>query len=71
MNRGLWTKNFCLVTIASIFGSAGAIAGGFALSILVFDETGSTFASAVIISVHSFRWLNFSVEVLEVFFNIR
>jgi len=32
-------------------GSAGAIAGGFALSFLVFDETGSTLASALVIAV--------------------
>lgn len=40
-----------LVTIASTLGSAGAIAGSFALSFLVFDETGSTLASAWILSM--------------------
>lgn len=47
----LWTRNFCLVTLATVFGSAGAIAGGFALSFLVFDETGSTLASALIVAI--------------------
>ena len=47
----LWTRNFTLVTVASALGSAGAIAGGFALSFLVFDETGSTLASALIIAI--------------------
>lgn len=51
MNRKLWTRNFCLVTLASTLGSAGAIAGGFALSFFVFDETGSTLASALIIAI--------------------
>lgn len=51
MKTKLFTKNFCLVTLASILGSAGGIAGGFALSFLVFDETGSTLASALVISI--------------------
>lgn len=51
METRLWTRNFILVTVASTLGSAGAIAGGFALSFLVFDETGSTLASALIIAI--------------------
>ena len=47
----LWTRNFTLVTVASALGAAGGIAGGFALSFLVFDETGSTLASALILAV--------------------
>ena len=47
----LWTRNFRLVTLASALGAAGGIAGGFALSFLVFDETGSTLASALIAAV--------------------
>ena len=39
------------MTLASTLGSAGAIAGGFALSFFVFDETGSTLASALILSI--------------------
>ena len=51
MNRRLWTRNFTLVITATAFGSLGGIAGGFALSFLVFDETGSTLASALIIAI--------------------
>ena len=51
MKVKLWTRNFSLVTLASALGSAGAIAGGFALSFLVYDETGSTFAAALIIAI--------------------
>jgi len=51
METRLWTRNFILVTVASTLGSAGAIAGGFALSFLVFDETGSTLASALIVAI--------------------
>ena len=47
----LWTKNFKLVTLASALGAMGGIAGGFALSFLVFDETGSTLASALIMAI--------------------
>lgn len=48
MKQKLWTKNFFLITMASTLGSAGAIAGGFALSFFVFDETGSTLAAAFV-----------------------
>ena len=51
MKRTLWTKNFRLVTLATVLGAAGGIAGGFALSFLVFDETGSTLASALIVAI--------------------
>lgn len=51
MKKGLWTKNFTLVTVASALGAVGGIAGNFALSFLVFDETGSTLASALILAM--------------------
>ena len=47
----LWTRDFTLITIATILGAAGAIAGDFALSFFVFDETGSTLASALVIAI--------------------
>ena len=50
MKQTLWTKNFSLLIGASILGAAGGIAGSFALSFLVFDETGSTLASALILA---------------------
>lgn len=39
------------MTFASLMGSAGAIMGGFALSFFIFDETGSTLASALIMAI--------------------
>ena len=51
MKKTLWTRNFTLVTAATVLGAAGGIAGGFALSFLVFDETGSTLASALILAM--------------------
>ena len=51
MKQTLWTKNFTLVTVATALGAVGGIAGGFALSFLVFDETGSTLAAALIIAI--------------------
>ena len=51
MKKTLWTKNFTLVTTASALGAVGGIAGGFALSFLVFDETGSTLASALVLAI--------------------
>ena len=47
----LWTRNFRLVILASALGTLGSIAGGFALAFLVFDETGSTLASALIVAI--------------------
>lgn len=47
----LWTKDYNLLTIASILGAAGGIAGGYAMGFLVFDETGSTFASGLLVAL--------------------
>lgn len=51
MKNSLWTRDITLMLAATALGAAGGIAGGFALSFLVFDETGSTFASALIIAI--------------------
>lgn len=51
MKQTLWTRNFTLVTVATTLGMIGGIAGGFALSFLVFDETGSTLAAALIVAI--------------------
>ena len=49
--RTLWTRDFTLITAATTIGAAGGIAAGFALSFLVFDETGSTLASALVLAI--------------------
>lgn len=51
MKQTLWSRNYSLLFIATVFGSIGGIAGSFALSFLVFDETGSTLASALILAI--------------------
>ena len=51
MKAKLWNKNYTLLIIATVLGAAGGIASGFALSFLVFDETGSTLASALLIAI--------------------
>lgn len=51
MKNGLWTRDFTRITLASALGAIGGIASGFALSFLVFDETGSTLASALIVAI--------------------
>ena len=53
----LWTRNFRLVILASSMGSLGSIVGGFALAFLVFDETGSTLASALIVAIQLVPYL--------------
>ncbi len=52
MKKTLWTRNFTLLTMATVLGAAGGIAGNFALSFLVYDETGSTFAAALLIAIN-------------------
>ena len=47
----LWTKNFCLLTFASILGAVGGIAGGYAMGFLVYDETGSTLATGLLVAI--------------------
>ena len=53
----LWTRNFRLVIFASAIGTLRSIAGGFALAFLVFDETGSTLASALILAIQLIPYL--------------
>ena len=50
-NETLWTRDFTVITIATAFGAVGNIAGGFALSFLVFEETASTLAAAVTVAL--------------------
>lgn len=47
----LWCKNYTLLIIASTMGACGGIAGSYALSFLVFDETGSTLAAAFLVAI--------------------
>ena len=49
--KKLWTRNFSLLTAASVLGAAGGIASSYALSFLVYDETGSTLAAALLIAI--------------------
>lgn len=50
----LWTKNYNLLTFASILGAAGGIAGSYAVSFLVYDETGSTLAAGLLVALRIF-----------------
>lgn len=51
MKPKLWNRDFTLLMAATALGAAGHIMGSFALSFLVFDETGSTLASALILAI--------------------
>lgn len=48
----LWTRDFTLLISAKVLGAAGGIAGSFALSFLVYEETGSTLAAALLIAIN-------------------
>ena len=47
----LWTKNYCLLIFATVLGCVGGIAGGYAMSFLVYEETGSTLAAGLLAAI--------------------
>lgn len=47
----LWTRNYTLLILATVCGSIGGITGSYALSFLVYDETGSTLAAGLLIAL--------------------
>ena len=49
--KTLWTKDYCLLMSASALGAIGGITSSFALSFLVYDETGSTLAAGLLIAL--------------------
>ena len=50
----LWCRNYTLLMLASTLGSIGGIAGSYAMSFLVFDETGSTLATGFLSAIQVF-----------------
>ena len=62
----LWNRNFSLVILASAIGTIGGVAGGFALAFLVFDETGSTLASALILAIQLFPFLFIPIVIAPI-----
>ena len=62
----LWKRNFSLVILASTMGTIGGIAGGFALAFLVFDETGSTLASALIVAIQLLPFLFIPIVIAPI-----
>ncbi len=47
MKNTLWSKDFTIITIGTIISAIGGIAMNFAFSLVVFDETSSTFLAGV------------------------
>lgn len=47
----LWTKNFTLIIFSTTLGCIGGIVGRFALSFLVYEETSSTLAAALVAAI--------------------
>ena len=62
----LWNRNFSLVIRASTMGTIGGIAGSFALAFLVFDETGSTLASALILAIQLLPFLFIPIVIAPI-----
>ena len=53
MKNTLWTKNFTIITLGTVISAIGGVAMGFALSFVVFDNTGSTLMMALFAAVSS------------------
>ena len=51
--KTLWTKDFTSIAIATILTAVGGEAMNLPISLLVFDETGSTFLSALVLICRS------------------
>lgn len=49
--KTLWTRNYTTIIVATALGALGNVALNFALSFIVFDETGSTLASAILFAI--------------------
>ena len=49
--NGLWTRDFTLITLGTVVSAAGGVAMSLALSLVVFDETSSTWLSGVYAAV--------------------
>jgi hypothetical protein len=47
----LWCRNYTLLMLASTLGAIGGVAGSYAMSFLVFDETGSTLATGFLMAL--------------------
>lgn len=48
-NKGLWTRDFTIITLGSVISMFGNAMSGFALSLLVLDYTGSTLLYSIYI----------------------
>ena len=53
MKNTLWTKNFTIITLGTVISAVGGVAMGFALSFVVFDNTGSTLMMALFAAASS------------------
>lgn len=53
MKQTLWTKNFTIITLGTVISAIGGVAMSFALSFVVFDNTGSTLISALFTAASS------------------
>lgn len=53
MKNTLWTKNFTIITLGTVISAIGGVAMGFALSFVVFDNTGSTLMMALFAAASS------------------
>ena len=53
MKNTLWTKTFPIITLGTVISAIGGVAMGFALSFVVFDNTGSTLMMALFAAASS------------------
>ena len=51
MKNTLWTKNFSIITIGTIISAIGGVGLNFAISVLIYNKTSSTFLTAIFAAV--------------------
>lgn len=71
MKKTLWTKNFTIVTLGTVISAIGGTAMNFALSFVVFDNTGSTLLSALFTAASSLPQILLPVLVSPYLDNFR
>jgi DHA3 family macrolide efflux protein-like MFS transporter len=49
--QGLWTRNFTILILGTVISATGGVGINFALSVLVYNETASTFLSALFVTL--------------------
>ena len=62
MKSTLWTKNFTIITLGTLISAIGGVAMQLALSLVVFDQTESTFLSGLFTAASLVPGMTLAIE---------